>query len=148
MSVGLKRKYLIRRLELKNIIAQRYKMEIKESYLACAHCGQTGTCNNGNDLMSCIKCSREAKNIFGKFFCKPAKGVICSVCKGYGVVEPYTFSLNNRIRPALASGIIVGAIVILPAALGTEHFDAILAFSTTITGAVTGFYFGGTGGKK
>ena len=78
---------------------------------------------------------------------KNMTGVVCSVCSGLGVVEPYTYSLNNRIRPALAAGIIAGSIGILGGALQSEHFESILAFSTTIIGAVTGFYFGGSNDK-
>jgi len=103
----------------------------------CAHCGGTGTCASGPDGQSCAKCSK--RFVFFKY--SPSTGLVCSVCKGEGHIEPMGSRFIYRTGPMLAIYIMATAIMII--IFGTkEHFSEVLAFLGTLTGAVTGFYFG------
>ena len=71
---------------------------------------------------------------------KPAHGLVCSICKGTGFIEPIALRLNHRTGPVLA--IFVMSAAILTVIIGNEkHFSETLAFLGTLTGAITGFYF-------
>jgi len=66
-------------------------------FLPCAHCGGTGTCRNGNAGDSCAVCIKKNR-IEGE----TSTGLVCSVCRGYGAVEPRTARLRNLIAPVFA----------------------------------------------
>ncbi len=78
-----------------------------------------------------------------RFKDKEAVGLICSVCKGYGVAEPMTPRLRNRITPLLSLFIVYLALALVMLFGSKEHFNEILAFAATLIGSVTGYYFGG-----
>lgn len=117
--------------------------KLPENFFYCKHCDGKGTCRNAENGFSCIKCSRKSKLFPAKLFNKEIKGAACHVCEGHGAVEPWSFSLNNRIAPTLALAVFIGTVILILQSENSPHFEAILAFSTTLTGAVTGHYFGG-----
>jgi len=103
----------------------------------CGHCDGTGTCKNGKDGQSCPRCAR--RFLFFKY--SPPYGLVCSVCKGEGHIEPMGSRFLYRTGPMLA--IYIMATAIMTIIYGQkEHFTEVLAFLGTLTGAVTGFYFG------
>ena len=102
----------------------------------CGHCDGTGTCKNGKDGQSCPRCAR--RFLFFKY--SPPYGLVCSVCKGEGHIEPMGSRFLYRTGPMLA--IYIMATAIMTIIYGQkEHFTEVLAFLGTLTGAVTGFYF-------
>jgi hypothetical protein len=109
--------------------------EVQARLEKCAHCNNTGTCNKGKDGSSCEVCVR--KNLKWTF--------VCSVCEGFGKMEPFTERLHNRIVPVLALFVVYVALIIICWAACTEnkHFSELLAFSSTLIGSITGYYFGG-----
>jgi recombinational DNA repair protein RecR len=117
--------------------------ELPENFISCKHCAGSGTCRNAENEFSCIKCSRKSRSFATKLLGKEIKGAACHVCEGHGAVEPWSFSLNNRIAPTLALAVFIGSVILILQSENSPHFEAILAFSTTLTGAVTGHYFGG-----
>ena len=72
--------------------------------------------------------------------------MVCSVCHGVGVIETATERINNRIVPALALFVVYVALGMVWSKTGDDHFPEILAFAATLTGSVTGYYFGGRKG--
>lgn len=113
----------------------------KTDFVSCAHCQGSGTCKNGEDDSSCSVCLKAHKLTTND----KQSGLVCSVCKGLGVVEPKTARLHNRIVPALALLIVYVALCLIVYFAGTDHFNAVLAFAATLIGSVTGYYFGGRG---
>lgn len=104
----------------------------------CGHCGGSGTCRNASNKMSCAGCARHG--LFQKY--APADGLVCSICGGTGFIEPVALRLKHRTGPVLAAFIMSAAILTI--LVGHEkHFTEVLAFLGTLTGAITGFYFGG-----
>jgi hypothetical protein len=112
----------------------------------CAHCGQTGTCKNGPDGQSCEVCIRRNRPFWGIFGSRnqgAAVGIVCSVCRGFGTIEPLSVRLHKRIVPLLAMIIVYVALYIVFAHATEDKFDQILAFAGTLIGSITGYYFGG-----
>jgi NMD protein affecting ribosome stability and mRNA decay len=107
-------------------------------YLACAHCGATGTCRNGSAGDSCAVCIKKNK-IEGQ----PSTGLVCSVCQGCGAIEPRTARLRTLIAPIFALLIVYTALGLAWFFAGDEHFTEVLAFAATLIGSITGYYFGG-----
>jgi len=102
----------------------------------CAHCNGSGTCRNGKDGESCAVCSKIS--IFSKY--QPAHGLVCSICKGTGFIEPVALRLKYRTGPVIAMFVTVTAVITI--IVGHEnHFSEVLAFLGTLTGSITGFYF-------
>jgi hypothetical protein len=107
-------------------------------YHDCKHCNGKGSCTNGLNGESCAVCAR--RNLLLKH--SPAIGLVCSVCKGHCKVEPTSSRLKNRAAPIIAIYIVAAAIMIIAGGY-EKHFNEVLAFVGTLTGTVTGFYFGG-----
>jgi hypothetical protein len=107
-------------------------------FLPCAHCGGTGTCRNGNAGDSCAVCIKKNR-IEGE----TSTGLVCSVCRGYGAVEPRTARLRNLIAPVFALLIVYTALGLAWFFAGEDHFTEVLAFAATLIGSITGYYFGG-----
>ena len=106
-------------------------------YESCGHCSNSGTCRNGQDGVACSICAQ--RGFFLKY--KNAHGLVCSICKGTGFIEPIALRLTYRTGPVLALFVMATAIVTI--VVGHEnHFNEVLAFLGTLTGAITGFYFG------
>lgn len=110
----------------------------KPQRLDCAHCGSTGTCNNGPDGSSCAVCIKKHK-----IENQSSEGLVCSVCGGIGTAEPFTDKLHSRVVPALALLIVYVALYLIFMFGSKENFNEILAFASTLIGSVTGYYFGG-----
>jgi hypothetical protein len=70
-------------------------------------------------------------------------GLVCSVCGGVGFVELKTDRINRRITSLLAVLIVYFALALigLLAATNNQYFSEMLAFSGTLIGSITGFYF-------
>ncbi len=135
-------------MEQQNDAVQRIsKTEGIQSRLEkCAHCDSTGTCSKGKDGSTCEVCVR--KNLKWTFVFSTSKlryGMVCSVCEGFVKIEPLTERLHNRIVPVLALLVVYVALIIICWAACTEnkHFSELLAFSSTLIGSITGYYFGG-----
>ena len=109
----------------------------------CAHCDGTGTCKNGVDETSCMVCVKKAKLKIEGADKNATTGLVCSVCGGHGISEPYSSRLQNRIVPLLAIIIVYIALLIIWSHAKEEHFNQLLAFASTLIGSVTGYYFGG-----
>ncbi len=117
--------------------------EIQARLIPCAHCEGKGICHSGKDESSCEICTRKVR-LFG-ISSRKIYGIVCSVCYGGGVVEPMTERLNKRIEPLLAIILVYVALFMVwfMATVNNQHFPAILAFSSTLIGSITGYYFGG-----
>ena len=112
------------------------------NFLPCAHCGGTGTCRNGSAGESCAVCLKK-----NKIDAQASTGLVCSVCCGYGAVEPRTARLRNLIAPVFALLIAGTALGLAWFFAGDEHFTEVLAFAATLIGSITGYYFGGRNRK-
>lgn len=103
----------------------------------CAHCQGSGSCSNGKDGESCYVCIKEAKAK------SSSHGLVCSVCGGIGLAELRTDRINRRITSMLAMFIAYSALafVLVLAVTDNKHFSEMLAFSATLIGSITGYYF-------
>ena len=112
--------------------------EIKANLYPCAHCKQTGTCSSGENNSSCLACIK-ANELKGK----SAYGLMCGACNGLSLAEPRTERMNKRIKPVLAMTIIFCLLfgIYISAALNSDFFSEILAFSGTLLGSIVGYYF-------
>lgn len=109
-----------------------------KDHVPCAHCSASGTCASGPNGASCLVCLREHK-----IKDKSAVGIACGVCMGYGIAEPKTARLKNRLVPILSLLIVYLALAMVMILSSKEHFTEVLAFAATLIGSVTGYYFGG-----
>jgi hypothetical protein len=117
--------------------------------MKCAHCNGTGKCENGEEGNACHTCARKARFFFFRCYAGKVKGAICSRCSGDGDIETYTDSLNERIRPALAMTLLPVLILVPVAMHESEQFSALLAFCSSLAGAiVTHFYANKKNNKK
>jgi hypothetical protein len=107
-----------------------------DGYVLCAHCQASGTCRNGEEHQSCAFCIKKAQ-VKGD----SSKGLVCSVCKGLGVAEPQTLLIRNRITPILAWVIVSITLLLIFYLAEKENFHEVLAFTATLIGSVTGYYF-------
>lgn len=113
--------------------------EIKANLYPCKHCNETGTCTSGVDGGSCQACAKyhelKTNNLY--------TGLACGTCGGLGQSEPMTERLNKRTKPLLAMGIVfmVLLFVFILGLIKNPHFPEFLAFSGTLIGGITGFYF-------
>lgn len=107
----------------------------------CAHCGGTGTCSSGEGGASCAACvkAHELK-------AKGLVGVACGTCGGIGLAEPRTERINKRIKPVIAMFIVFVMLFMVGALAFTNnpHFTEILAFASTLIGAIVAYYFAGS----
>ncbi|WP_226665045.1 hypothetical protein [Microbulbifer aggregans] len=113
--------------------------EIKANLYPCKHCNETGTCTTGKDGSSCHACAKIHE--LGKnqeYF-----GLSCAACNGIGQAEPKTERINKRIKPILAIGTVflLLTFIFALALTGNVHFPEFLAFSGTLIGSITAFYF-------
>jgi hypothetical protein len=71
-------------------------------------------------------------------------GLVCSVCLGKGIVEPYALKIERRFPFFLAIGLVsLGFLVLfLSKKVGLDP-DKVLPFVGTLLGSITGYYFGG-----
>ncbi|WP_148261918.1 molecular chaperone DnaJ [Methylomonas methanica] len=102
----------------------------------CGHCTSTGTCKNGNDGGSCAVCAR--RNFLFKH--SPAYGLVCTICKGSGFLEPMSTRIKHRTGPLIAIYVILTAVASIFFGY-KEHFNEVLTFLSTLTGSITGYYF-------
>jgi hypothetical protein len=107
-------------------------------FLSCAHCGGTGTCRNGSAGDSCAVCIKK-----NKIEDQASTGLVCSVCLGYGALEPRMSRVRNLIAPVFALLIVCTALALAWFFAGDEHFTEVLAFAATLIGSITGYYFAG-----
>lgn len=108
----------------------------------CAHCKGTGTCSTGIDEFSCHECARSSRFWLFRFYAGKLKGCKCSRCEGDGSKEPYTQSLNERVRPALAI-VLLPTLIIIPVTMHeSAQFTAILAFCSSLAGSMVTYFFG------
>jgi len=113
--------------------------EIKANLYPCKHCSETGVCVTGVNSTSCQACVKyhELKKD------KEYTGLACGTCGGLGQSEPITERLNKRTKPLLAMGIVF-MVLLFTFILGLSknpHFSEFLAFSGTLVGSITAFYF-------
>ena len=107
----------------------------------CKHCRQSGTCTNGLDGESCAVCAR--RRLFRDYSAKP-QGLVCSVCHGRGLVEPFSLQLQNRFVPCFAGALVTALFVVLVVTLkDVNQFDKVIGFAGTMIGTIVGYYFGG-----
>jgi hypothetical protein len=103
----------------------------------CAHCQGSGTCATGKEGESCCVCIKESKSN------KDSHGIVCSVCGGLGLAELKTDRINKRVTSFLAILIAYFALIMVfvLAVTNNKYFSEALAFSGTLIGGITGFYF-------
>jgi len=117
--------------------------EVKSNLYPCKHCSGTGTCSSGEAGTSCTACAQSHNLVKTYTLRKTYTGLACGTCGGLGMAEPYTERLNKRTKPLLAMGIVFILLVCTTALafVNNEHFPAFLAFSGTLIGSITTFYF-------
>ena len=105
----------------------------------CAHCNGTGTCNHGKDGEACAACVKKQELRKGLYY-----GLACGTCGGLGKTDTLTYRLNNRATPILGISIILCCFFMISiyGLTNNKHFSEILAFCSTLSGAVVGHYFG------
>ena len=113
--------------------------EIKANLYPCKHCNETGTCSSGTEGASCDACVK-GHELSRR---QPYFGLSCSACNGIGQTEPRTERINKRVKPVLAMGIVFLLLIFIfaLALMGNAHFPEFLAFSGTLIGSITAFYF-------
>ncbi len=113
--------------------------EIKANLYPCKHCNETGICTSGKGECSCQACAKyhDLKKA------KEYVGLACGTCGGLGQSEPMTERVNKRTKPLLAMGIVFMVLFFLfiLGLLKSPHFTEFLAFSGTLIGSITAFYF-------
>ena len=116
-------------------------MSSSVTYYDCKHCSSTGTWTNGEEVTSCRAC---AKVYVLSFWRRSGQvGLVCGCCRGLGKAEPFTDRLNKRVAPVLAVLLCFGVLtlILVTSIFNHQSFSEILAFGSTIIGALTGFYF-------
>lgn len=118
--------------------------QIQSNLYPCAHCQETGTCQNGENGKTCNLCIKK-NELKGK----EHTGLACGVCGGLGRAEPMTERMNKRMTPILALFIVLPLLLIVFWALvaNSSHFGEILAFASALIGTVIGFYFSKKGSE-
>jgi len=113
--------------------------DVKANLYPCKHCSETGICTSGEGETSCDACAKYHELKRNKSY----SGLSCGTCGGLGQSEPLTERLNKRTKPLLAMGIVflVLIFVFILAVFKNPHFPEFLAFSGTLIGGITGFYF-------
>ena len=116
--------------------------EIKANLYPCKHCNESGTCATGKDGASCIACVKEHELSKRQSYF----GLSCAACNGIGQAEPRTERVNKRIRPVLAALTIFLLLVFVfaLAIMQNPHFPEFLAFTGTLIGSITAYYFTGS----
>ncbi|GAB1265675.1 hypothetical protein [Aurantivibrio infirmus] len=116
--------------------------DVKANLYPCMHCKETGICTsaeNGKSCQACIK-YHELKKY------QDYMGLACGTCGGLGQSEPMTERLNKRTKPILAMAIffLVLSFLFILGVFNNPHFTEFLAFSGTLIGSITAFYFTNT----
>lgn len=113
--------------------------DITTNLYPCKHCNETGICNNGKESCSCQSCVKYHSLKLSKEY----MGLACGICNGLGQAEPITERMNKRTKPVLAIIIVLSLLTytFLLAVTKNPHFPEFLAFSGTLIGAVSAFYF-------
>ena len=116
---------------------------IKVNLYACKHCNETGTCTSNDNESSCAACVKYHELKKSKTY----TGVACGTCGGLGQSEPTTERLNKRVKPLLALSIVLCLMICTTVLAFTNNpnFATFLAFSATLIGSVTTFYFNNAG---
>lgn len=121
-----------------------YKHQFQQLY-DCAHCKQTGTCDNGPNGMACPLCIDRAdiksslkKNYRGK--------IRCGICGGLGKPELMTERMRQRTPYIIAlTSIIIFPILILSSSLlNAPNSSQIITLSGTILGSIIVYFFSRT----
>lgn len=110
--------------------------EIQVGHQNCAHCQGRGTCTSGVDRSSCRTCVGRLSYRQSK----PKHGLPCSICKGFGHIEPMSQRFQQRTGPLIAL-YVMGTAVFLIFYGYKQHFSEVLAFLSTLTGSITAYYF-------
>ena len=107
--------------------------------IICSHCEAKGFCHSSKEGSSCLVCKTKAavKELNDLHF-----GLVCSVCKGHGSIEPFSERLRDRTGPILAFVLCYLTLAILVYAMRINMAEKILPFAATVIGSITGFYFG------
>lgn len=112
-------------------------LNTETKWLSCPHCSGKGTCKNEADgsCGTCLKASKKTKD---------AKVVVCSVCNGFGVMEPKTERLRQRTPFLVVSMVLMAFYIFTTISLikGT-HTSEILSLIGSLTTMVVTFYFSG-----
>jgi len=114
--------------------------QIKSNLYPCAHCGESGTCRNGESESSCSLCIKR-NELKGKGH----SGIACGICGGLGQAEPMTERMNKRITPMLSLVIVFLLLFLIfwSLIIKSDYFNEVLAFASAVIGSVVGFYFSG-----
>ncbi len=120
-------------------------VDASAEHMTCAHCEGTGTCKNGQNQTSCAVCRKHQQLTSAAI--EDASGLVCSVCRGRGILEAMASRLRNRLVPCLALIIVCFVLLLVWDTHDKENFGEILAFSGTLIGSITGYYFGGKSGN-
>jgi phage terminase large subunit-like protein len=115
-------------------------------FVSCKHCGETGTCINGTNKMSCARCRSKWMAEDANYHPKDDEsGLVCSVCWGKGVTEPTSSKWQNRFTPLLAGSFVLLAFLLVFVAVlfKPEALGQVLVFAGTLIGSITGYYFAG-----
>lgn len=115
------------------------QQEVKANLYPCKHCNETGTCDSGENGASCSACAKYHEFKKNQTY----HGLACGTCGGLGMSEPFTERINKRTQPLLAMVIIFTLLICMTllAVINNSHFPAFLAFSSTLIGSITTFYF-------
>ena len=113
--------------------------DVKTNLYPCKHCGETGICKSGKEESSCFACVKNHELKTNREYV----GLACGTCGGLGLAEPVTERMNKRIKPLLAMGIVFLVLIFTfaLAAVNNQHFNEFLAFSGTLIGSITAYYF-------
>lgn len=112
----------------------------------CSHCDGKGKCISAQDESSCDMCVRNGTPIYAVknwFFSERKYGYICKVCDGSGDHNIRTKRFHEWLVPYLALFIVLGCFGLIIEFKGSDNFAEVLAFSTTLIGSITGYYFRG-----
>ncbi|WP_091385998.1 molecular chaperone DnaJ [Microbulbifer marinus] len=113
--------------------------EIKANLYPCRHCNESGTCTTGKDGASCNACAKVHELSKNQVYF----GLSCAACNGIGQAEPKTERINKRIKPVLAvlTVLLLLGFIFSLALMQNPHFPEFLAFSGTLLGSITAYYF-------
>ncbi len=133
-------------------LAEVQTIDKKGSTEPCAHCNGEGTCKSGQKNSTCKICVTKNKPMgFLRNFSKlPSSsngneefyGLVCSICRGRGCMEPKGQRLSRYTLAGLTVAIFFFSGTLIYSFKGSIDFPAILAFVSTLMGGMMGYYFG------
>jgi len=113
--------------------------ELKANLYPCKHCNESGTCTSGIESQSCVACVKYHNLKHNKNYV----GLSCGTCGGIGKAEVVTERINNRTKPLLALMVVYLSLffIFILGLIKSPYFGEFLAFSGTLIGSITTFYF-------